>query len=337
MDIKTLDNDIKTGNIKNVYFFYGPESFLMENKISSIKKRIVNKDFEEFAFSKFQGKDADIKEFEEEWGFLPFAASEKLILLKDTGWFSNSKSAEFKEMKRMLEDLPDYLYVIIEETDFDKKKEKSIDFIESNGGIVYFDTLTVNQLSVWVDKMFSDNGKRISPSDAVYIINACSQSMGRIHGEVNKLIIFSEEKDKIDRADIEALISKSSEYKLYELFDDIVEQRSNKAAEKLITLLESGEKPTSIIASVSGKLYELLTVKLLSSDRIPAKEISAYFDFPRPDFVVNKMISQSKNYGEKYLKRMIKKGIEYDRNIKSGKISGELAAEMYVLELVKKD
>ena len=38
MDIKELDKQIKSGALGNLYFFYGEEQFLLENKIKSIKK-----------------------------------------------------------------------------------------------------------------------------------------------------------------------------------------------------------------------------------------------------------------------------------------------------------
>lgn len=335
MDIKVLDNEIKTGKLKNVYFFYGPETFLMENKINSIKKRILEPELEAFGLSKFSGKDAKFSEFEEEWGYLPLGVEKKLILIKDTGWLNNSKTTEFKEMKYMIENLPEYLHLIIAETDFDKKKLKNIDFIEEKGGIVFFDLLSVNQLSSWIDKLFENREKTVSPSDIAYIINASNQSMGRIYNEVEKLCIFSGDNRKIEHNDIEMLVSKSSEYKIYELFEDVLERRSEKATEKLKTLLDGGEKPTVIISGISGRLYELLLVKLLKEDRLSAKEISSYLDFPRPDFVINKMITQSSRFSEGYLKKMIKKAISFDRDIKNGRISGSLAAEMLVAELVK--
>ena len=337
MEIKILDNDIKKGNFKNVYFFYGPETFLIENKVSSIKKRIVPEELDSVAFSKFDGKEADIKSFIEECDILPFVTDKKLVIVKNTGWFNNVNVNEYKMLKKYIEEIPEYLYIIFVEESFDKKKEKNIDFIEQIGGVVFFDILTVNQLSVWVDKLFTDEGKSVAPADISFIINACSQSMGRIYTEVNKLILFSGDRVKIKREEIEALVVKTSEYKIYEMFDDIVNQNNHKATEKLLNLLEGGEKPTVVISGVAGKLYELLLVKLLNSDRVSIKEISSYLDFPRPDFVINKMITQSKKFGEPYLKRMIKKGIEYDKMIKNGRISGEKAAEMYVMELLKMD
>lgn len=335
MEIRELDNDIKSGKLKPVYFFYGPEIFLAENKINSIKKRIVPEGFEEFGYSKFNGKESNFEEFKDEFYSYPMSGDKKLIILQNTGWFSNAKSTELTEIKKLFSDLPEYLFIIIREDGFDKKKEKNIDFIKSCGGIVNFEHLPVNQLCTWAEKLFSDNGKLVKQSDITYIVNACSCEMSKIYSEVNKIIIFSGDNERIASENIYALVTKSGEYKIYELFDDIVEARGKQAAEKLKQILDSKEKPTSVIAGLTNKFSELLTVKLLYSDRIPVSEMADYMDFRVPEFVVKKTISQSKKYGEKYLKRIIKMGIDLDRSIKNGKLDQKLAAEMYVSELVR--
>ena len=334
MEIRELDNEIRSGLLKKVYFFYGEETFLLENKINSIKKRVVSPEFEELCFSKFEGKDASLDAFEEEFSSYPFMADKKLILVKNTGWFQNLKSKEFIKIKELFKDIPDYLYVIIEEDTFDEKKVKSLDFIGEIGGTVRFETLTVNQLSLWVTKMFEEKEKQVSSKDVLYIITASGQSMGKIYSEVNKLITFSGEEKKIKSEDVYDIVTKSTEYKIYELFDDIIEYRSHKAAEKLKALLDAKEKPTVIISGIMSRIAEILIVKHLNCDGFSKKEISSYFDYPRPDFVIQKMITKSKGFKEDYLKKAIKKGLYYDRTIKMGKIDAALASEMYVSELV---
>ena len=56
MEPKDLDKQISSGKIGNLYFFYGEEQFLLENKLKAIKSKIVEKDFEEFNYEKLDGK-----------------------------------------------------------------------------------------------------------------------------------------------------------------------------------------------------------------------------------------------------------------------------------------
>lgn len=334
MKITDLDKEIKAGKLKQLYFFYGPETFLMENKINSIKVRIVQKGFEEFGFTRFNGSDSNFDEFKEEFYSYPMSGEKKLIVLQNTDWFS-SNAKELSEIKALFAEMPQFLYIIIREDAFDKRKEKNIEFIKDFGGnIVEFDFLPVNQICIWIEKMFSDCGKDIKQSDAVYIANACSCQMQRINEEVKKLIIFSGEDRKIHSEDVYALVTKTADFKIYELFDDIMEKRKASATEKLKNLFEAKEKPTSVIFGLTNRFSELLTVKLLNSDRLSISEIKEYLDYKAPDFVIRKMISQSKAYSEPSLKRIIKKGIESERMIKSGKLDAKLAAEMFVSYIV---
>ena len=336
MEIRELDNDIKSGRLKKVYFFYGPEIFLIENKINSIKKRFVNKELEEFCISKFNGKESNFEEFEDEFNSYPMSGDRKLIILQNTGWFNNSKSAEFTSIKSLFSDVPEYLYIIIREDNYDKKKEKNLEFIKNSGGdVVFFDYLPLVQLCTWIEKIFSDNGKIIRQSDVLYIANACNLEMGKINSEVNKILVFSGECERISSKDISALVAKSCDYKIYELFDDIVDANGKMSIKKLKHILDSKEKPTSVIVGLTNKFSELLTIKLLHSDRVSISDMMNYMDFKIPEFVIKKMINQNKRYDEKYLKRIIRKGIDFDRLIKSGRIDQRVAAEMFVSELIR--
>lgn len=335
MELKELDSQIKSGNIKSIYLFWGEETFLLENRIKSIMKRLGISGSDSMNYAKLDGAKTNFEDFFDEFNSYPMGAEKKLILLKNTGWLSNGKSREYKELKKMAEEIPEYICLIIEEDLFDKKKIKNADFIDKNGGCVNFETLSVNRLVLWTEKLFEDKEKRISSSDINYIINCCGQSMGRIYAESEKLILNSGENEKISSQAVKSLVIKTNDYKIFELFDDIVEARRKKALEKTEEFLKEKEKPTAILAGITGRFSELLMVKLLNSEQIPAREISAYLDYPRPDFVIKKMITQSKKYGERYLRRMIKKGLSLDAAIKSGRINGAAAVEMYVSELVK--
>ena len=83
------------------------------------------------------------------------------------------------------------------------------------------------------------------------------------------------------------------------------------------------------------QLSELLCCKLLKEDGLSSAEIRRCFDFPRPAFAVNNTITKSRDFDERYLKRMIDKGLYYDVECKSGKLPPWAAVEMCVAELLE--
>ncbi|MEG1441821.1 MAG: hypothetical protein RSC29_04095, partial [Oscillospiraceae bacterium] len=135
MTVEELNKQLKSKILKQVYFFYGEEFFLMENKINSIKKKVVEKGFEDFNFFRFEGKKVGVEEIAEAIEQFPQMSEKKMIFVKNTGLFQNATTKDFKRIKEIVGNLPPYVCVIFEEDNFDKKKIKNLKFIEEVGGV----------------------------------------------------------------------------------------------------------------------------------------------------------------------------------------------------------
>lgn len=334
MTISDLDQKIKKNTLGIAYFFYGEEVYLMEDKIKSIKKHLIPVGTEDLNILQLEGKKADLSVLEEFVDSFPQMSERKLAIVKNTGYFSNMNSGEFKKIKKIVEKAESDTCLIFLENAFDKKKEKNLNYIAEKGGVVCFDFLAGNQAEVWLERLFECCEKRISDKDLSYIVRQCGPALSSIYGEFTKLIHFVGARQIITREDIDAVVVKSTEAKIFDLFDDIVDSRRGKVMENFKNLMDSGEKPLVVMSMLTGKISELLMVKLLKEEGAAQEEISGYFDFKRPAFVVNKLYAQGKKFGEAYLRRMIYKGLCYDVAVKSGKIDAYAAAEAYIVELL---
>ena len=311
LELKDLDREISAGKIGQLYFFYGQEQFLLENKIKAIKKRIVEPDFEEFNFVKLEGKKITAHEIENQVLSVPVMAEHKMVVVSKSGIFGNAKSKDFTELCDLLSDLPEYITLIFTEEEFDKKKEKNLDTIKKNGTVVKFDLLSPKQLELWLEKMFEERGKSILAKDIAYMIEICGQSMAVLFNEFEKLVGFAADKEKITSQDIQAVVSKTLETRVFDLIDSIAEGRQKKVFEELSLLRASGENPATILSLVASRMGELLMAKQLLDDRLSADNIAGYFEPKKHPFVMKKLCEQSRRFDEKYLKKMTIKGTRY--------------------------
>ncbi|MEG2380635.1 MAG: DNA polymerase III subunit delta, partial [Oscillospiraceae bacterium] len=302
----------------------------------SIKKKVVEKGFEDFNFFRFEGKKVGVEEIAEAIEQFPQMSEKKMIFVKNTGLFQNATTKDFKRIKEIVGNLPPYVCVIFEEDNFDKKKIKNLKFIEEVGGVINFEYLPINKLEVWLGQRFDKAEKYITAPDLSHMIRLCGQSLGKIDMEFEKLINYLGDRKKITREDIDAVVDLTVEYRVYDMLDNIVANKSKAAREQLQYLRNSKEKPNTILSIMMGKMSELLLCKLLKEDGMQAGDMTAYFDYFKPSFVVKKTIDESKYFGEKFLKRMIDKGLKYDIDIKTGKLEGWTAVEMYLAELTIK-
>ncbi len=336
MDIKDLDRQIKGKALGNLYFFYGEEQFLMENKVKAMKKALLDGDLAELNFAVIDEKKQALSRLEEELMSVPVMADKKMVVVKNSGLFGNAKLNDYKTLCELLGDVPEYLCLVFCEKEFDKKKEKNLAPIQQNGAIVKFDLLSPVQLERWLDKMFEDKGKSILPRDIGTMVKLCGQGMATLYNEANKLIAFVGEREKITAEDVEAVVSKSADARLFDVIDNIAQGRSQGVFDELAALNASGESPSAILSLLSGRMGELLMVKQLGYDNLSSDKISAYFEPKRPIFVVSKLAEQAKRFSEEYLAKMTLLGPEYTAAVRSGKLDKWVAVEMYAAELLKK-
>lgn len=334
MEVKDLDTQIRQGTLGSLYFFYGDEQYLLESKVKSIGKAILSPDFADMNYALLEGKKLSLAQVSAELLSVPIISEKKLIVIKNSGLFGNTKSADYKTLCELISDIPDYLCVIFTEREFDKKKEKNLDPIKKHGQVVKFDFLSAIQLERWLDKFFESQGKRILPRDIGTIIRLVGQNMAQLHSEAAKLVDFVGDREKITAEDIDKVVSPSTEARLFDVIDSLSAQRGKGIFDQLENLRASGENPSTILSLLSARMGELLMVKQLSFDKLSAEKIAGYFEPRRPGFVVNKLLDQSKKFSEKYLAEMTKLGIEYAALVRSGKLDKWIAVEMYAAKLL---
>lgn len=336
MTIDALKKQIKSNTLKPIYFFYGEENYLLNNAVVSMEKKLITPGTEDFNKFVFEGKGVKANEILEATEQYPQMSEKKLVIAKNTGIFNQSNTSEYKKIKEASKQLPNYSCLVFIEENFDKKKEKNIKFIDEYGGVVEFEFMPINRVEIWLVDAFKKNDKAILDKDARYMIGLCGQSLGQLTIELQKLLNYTDGRNKITREDIDAVVTPTVEYRVYEMLDNITSGRNTKAQEQLKYLKDSREQPTVILSQMMGKLSEILMCKHLRESGMQPKEMSDYFDFKRPLFAVNKIVEEGKRYGEPYLKRMIKKGLSYDVSIKNGSLDGWTAVEMYLAELIKR-
>ncbi len=336
MEPKDLDRQISSGKIANLYFFYGEEQFLLENKIKSIKKRLIDKDFEEFNYAKLDGKKITFAEIENQLLSVPVMSDKRMLVVSNCGIFGNAKSKDFSALCESLASLPDYMTVIFTEREFDKKKEKNLDVFKKNGEIVKFDPLSPKQLELWLEKMFDEKGKTILASDLSKMVALCGQSMASIYTEFCKVLNFVDEREKITSEDISAVVSKTTDARIFDIIDNIAEGKTKTVFEELSALRFAGENSSTVLSLISTRMGELLMVKQLTEDKLSADSIAEYFEPRKHPFVIKKLTEQSRRFSTAYLKKMSLKGCDYTFAVRSGTMDKWVAVEMYVAELLKK-
>ena len=91
--MKTIDEDIKSGQFKKIYLLYGDEAYLKKQYKDKLKKALVQPD-DTMNFTAYEGKDTNPKEVIDLSETLPFFAERRVILIENSG--SSAGDVTFK-------------------------------------------------------------------------------------------------------------------------------------------------------------------------------------------------------------------------------------------------
>ena len=154
--MKSIDEDIKTGQFQNVYLLYGEEAYLKRQYKEKLLKAMVTQG-DTMNFSAYEGKDIVQGELIDLAETLPFFADRRMILIEDSGLFK--KSAE--ELADYMASVPETTCFVFVEKEIDKKT-KMYKAVNKIGSVVEFKRQTDETLARWINGRIRRNGKNIT-------------------------------------------------------------------------------------------------------------------------------------------------------------------------------
>ena len=286
--MKTIDNDIKAGDLKHAYLLYGEEQYLIRQYRDKIIKASVPEG-DTMNFTAFSGDGINPKEIIDLAETLPFFADSRLILIEDSGFFKKSP----EELADYFAEVPKTTRFLFVEKDVDKRS-KLYKALTKMGNAVEFKQQTEEILSRWVGSRIKKEGKNITRDAYNLFIQKTGTDMENIDKELEKLICYCLEKEIIEPADVEAVTTEQISNKIFEMVDAISTHQQKKALELYYDLLALKEPPMRILFLITRQFQILLTVKVMTNKGFGNKDIAAKAGCP--EWAVKKYQSQARSY-----------------------------------------
>ena len=261
--MKTIDEDIKSGQFKKIYLLYGDEAYLKKQYKDKLKKALVQPD-DTMNFTAYEGKDTNPKEVIDLSETLPFFADRRVILIENSGFFKGS----CEELAEYMPQVPDTTLFLFVEEEVDKRS-KLYKAVKNVGKIVEFTTQTEELLTRWILTRLKKEGKNITGSVMQLFLSKTGTDMGNIDRELEKLICYCMDKDVIEAKDVEAVTTEQTTNKIFDMVNAIAEHNQKKALE-LSMKTDMGEHmfpPTSVSEENQDRYSEIMSqVKTLADE-----------------------------------------------------------------------
>lgn len=322
--MKSLNEDLKTGQFNKVYLLYGEEAYLKKQYKDKLRNAMVSPD-DNMNYAYYEGKGINVNEVIDLAETLPFFAERRLIIMEDTGLFKSASP----ELADYIKEMPDTTSIIFIETEVDKRG-KLYKAVQSKGRVVELGRQDENTLLRWVVGNVKQEQKMISESTVRFFLAKVGTDMENIQKELEKLFCFCMNKESITADDVEAICTTQITNQIFDMVNAVADKKQRKALEYYYDLLALKEPAMRILFLLTRQFKLLLEVKTMDKQGCGRKEIAEKTGIN--PFVVGKYQTQAKAFSSKALRQIMEDSIDTEEAIKTGRLNDTLGVELFIIK-----
>lgn len=278
--LKKISASIRSKEYLPFYYLYGNEDYFL----TSVKRSILKSFPDDTKLNtKIYNKDNfELSEVIKYIGNLPFMSDNKLIIFDNLDFFVSTKNE--KDAKAMIDAMNSSKDInIILFLKFENRDKYSKDYDKNNVFLKYFSEngISVNTTKLdnegmlkYLQNHFKKAEVEIDKPGIAYFIMVCGGNLSNLFNEADKLIAFVGDKKKITKNDIDEIVTRGIDDKIFTLIDLYNSNRKEDALKFYGGLLTEGEKNAGIFVAFSYNYSNLIVCKDLMQRGKGQKEIA---------------------------------------------------------------
>ena len=295
---KKLFETIRRGDIKRIYFLYGPEEYLRKELIGELVKAVLPEQNRVFNLDIFHGDDFDKAAFDDRMCSFPLFAENRVVILKR---FEDLTVAGKDNVLDRIKNIPESLVFIAEsgQDKLDNARVKSLKKTADEQGIAFqCKYLSEGETLDRIRGRLKREGLEIDQGALELLVDSVGTQLSDLINEVEKISLNVDESRRITRDDVQAVVGRYRTESMFALLDQVGGGRDPaEFIRKLNRLLDGGEEPVFILAMLLKRVILLLQVKSLQAEQ-GAKPLSSQIvagELKMSPYYSNRLLNQSKH------------------------------------------
>lgn len=321
--MKSINEDIKTGQLKNVYLLYGEEAYLRQQYKQKLKEAIIDPE-DTMNYACYEGKGINPAELIDLAETMPFFSDRRLIVVEDSGFFKNASP----ELADYIKEMPDTAYFVFVETEVDKRG-KLYKAVKSKGRVTEFGRQDEKTLLYWIAGNMKREGKQIRESTAKYLVARVGNDMECLSNEMEKLFSYTVGKNEIDNEDIEAVCTVQITNRIFDMVEAVAEKQQKKALSYYYDLLALKEPPMRILYLLARQFRLLLQVKDLRDQGYDKARIAKSAGLH--PFAAGKYMRQCERFLAQEIRAIMEDAADTEEMVKNGRLNDRMSVELFIV------
>lgn len=325
--MKSINEDIKTGNFRQVYLLYGDEAYLKKMYRDKLKKAILP-DGDTMNYAYYEGKGTNPSELIDLAETMPFFADRRLIIVENSGFFKTATP----ELADYIKGMPETACFVFVEQEVDKRG-KLYKAVKDKGRVTELGKQDEKTLLVWIAGMVKREGRQIKESTARYLLSKVGTDMQNLEKEMEKIFSYTMGESEITAEAIDEICTTQVTNKIFDMVESVATKQQKKALDYYYDLLALKEPPMRILYLLTRQFKLLLEVKALLAKGYDKSTIAK--EAGLHPFVAGKYMKQCRSFSEKTLRDIMEYSAQTEEMVKTGRLNDRMSVELFIVKYSK--
>ncbi|MEA4815690.1 MAG: DNA polymerase III subunit delta [Lachnospiraceae bacterium] len=323
-----LKKQIKECDLKKCYLFFGEDDFSKSRYEKGLKEAVLGNAEDEMNIDIFEGKKASALSVYNAVMTCPFLCEKRLVIVKNSGFFSDENKSEGEEAAGFIPDIPESTCLLFIEEKVDRRL-KLYKTVSEHGFISEFKPLSEREIVSLAKERLNKNGFKVDTKTLALLAANQNGDLRGVWTELDKLIQYKKDESLITEEDIEAICSKTLESKIFDLIDAIGNKKTEKALIMYNDMLKLKENPIMMLSMMSRQFRLMIVGTGFLEEGKSIEEAASAMG--QKAFPLEKAARQCRFFTLKKALWALNECLETDISIKSGFLSPERAVELLII------
>jgi DNA polymerase-3 subunit delta len=213
-EVIKIVNNIKSGNIKPIYFLMGEEPYYIDKLSDYIEQNVLTEDEKGFNQTVLYGRDVTIEDIVSTAKRYPMMSERQVVIVKE----AQDLSRYIDKLESYVENpMPSTVLVFCYKYKTLDKRKKMTKMLDKIGVVYESKKLYENQVGEWIKRVLSGKSFSIEPKANAMLVEFLGTNLSKINNELEKLQIILPKGSTITPHHIEENIGFSKDFNIFEL------------------------------------------------------------------------------------------------------------------------
>jgi len=309
--------ELKEGQTKPIYLFYGEENYSKEEAIKRLKEHLFKIYKEKLLVRSITPESEEVYRIVDTLKTIPLFGGKSLVIVRDFDVIPKSAIKEYVNYCKAPNKI-NSLVLLTNRNDLKGINQDLVNSVSKNGCVVKFQKLEFSKLLAWIKSLFKDDGIEISDNVAFKLLDLVGNDRSLLNYEINKLCLFFHGQARITLEDLSQYLTSVRQVDIFDLADSFLDRDHAKISRLLQRIFEQDkDSPLKLIGIINKQLAILLEYKAAVRKKIPKDRI-LHAIAQGKTLVMRKLEAREKLWEEQELRNLLSLLRTVDKDIKQG-------------------